>query len=392
MSEAGSSCWSAWTQVNDPVARRRICIVAASEITFRAFLPGHLKALGERYDVSVAVHTDNPRFLDDLDLNVNVVPLAIERNIAPLADLAALFSLVRLFRRERFDLVHSVTPKAGLLAMLAGFIARVPRRVHIFTGQVWATRSGASRLLLKSMDRLLAGCATHLLADSASQRDFLVRQGVVRADKIRVLAGGSISGVDTRRFHADAATRESIRAELGIGGNDMLFLFLGRLNPDKGVLDLAAAFSRLPEGCRLLFVGPDEAGMRGRIEDLAAATGRLHFVDYTDSPERYMAAADVFCLPSYREGFGSVILEAAACGVPAIGSRIYGVTDAIEDGKSGLLFPPRDVGALATCMLRLHDDHALRRSMGAYAGERAEKVFSSARVTDAWLEYYDALL
>jgi len=374
------------------MTRRHICIVAASEITFRAFLPGHLRALGERYDVSVVAHTENPGFLDDLGLNVKVIPVAIERNIAPLADLGALFSLVRLFRRERFDLVHSVTPKAGLLAMLAGCIARVSRRVHIFTGQVWATRSGASRLLLKSMDRLLAGCATHLLADSTSQRNFLVGQGVVRADKIRVLAGGSISGVDTRRFHADAAARQAIRAELGIGKNDTLFLFLGRLNPDKGVLDLAAAFTRLPEGSQLLFVGPDEAGMRGQIEELAAATGRLHFVDYTDSPERYMAAADAFCLPSYREGFGSVILEAAACGVPAIGSRIYGVTDAIEDGKSGLLFPPRDVGALAGCMLRLHDDRALRNSMGAYAGVRAEKVFSSARVTEAWLEYYDALL
>lgn len=374
------------------MARPRICIVAASEITIRVFLAGHLRALSEHYDVSVAVNTPHPDFLADLAPAVRMIVLGIERNISPWRDLAALLALFRLFRSEHFDLVHSVTPKAGLLAMLAGFFARIPQRVHIFTGQVWATRSGFSRLLLKSLDRLLAACATHLLADSASQRDFLVSEGVVRAGRIRVLAEGSICGVDSARFHPDAGVRASIRAQLGIGAQQTVFLFLGRLNPDKGVLDLAQAFIRLPGDCRLLFVGPDEAGMQARIGVLTEHHARVHFVAYTDKPESYMAAADVFCLPSYREGFGSVILEAAACGIPAIGSRIYGVSDAIEAGKSGLLFAPGNTDALTDCMRLLLHNNGLRRQMGEYARERAERDFSSARVTQAWLEYYDALL
>ena len=376
------------------VPRARICLVVASEITVRAFLLGHLRALSERYEVSVVVNTDNPAFLDEYGLRLRIIPLSIERNIAPRRDLASLMALIRLFRQERFDVVHSVTPKAGLLSMLAAWVARLPRRVHIFTGQVWATRSGASRLLLKCMDRLLAACATHLLADSASQREFLIAQGITRAEKLAVLADGSISGVDTDRFRPDAAARQGIRKELGIEADDMVFLFLGRLNRDKGVLDLARAFTRLPDGARnarLLFVGPDEAGMQAEVAGLAERD-RMHFIAYTDVPERYMAAADVFCLPSYREGFGSVIIVAAACGIPAIGSRIYGVSDAIAEGKSGLLFSPGKVDELAACMLLLLQNDGLRTQMGDYAKERARLDFPSARVTQAWLEYYDALL
>ncbi len=371
--------------------RAKICLVVASEITVKAFLIGHLRALCEHYDVSVVVNTDNPGFLDSYGLKLRVIPLVIERSIVPGRDLAALFALIRLFRKERFDVVHSVTPKAALLAMLAAWIVRLPRRLHIFTGQVWATRRGLSRLILKSMDRLLAACASHLLADSASQREFLITQGVVAADKVVVLAHGSICGVDTQRFRPDAASRQGVREELGIGAEETLFLFLGRLNHDKGVLDLAQAFAHLPLGCRLLIVGPDEAGIQPEIEKLLSAK-RVHFISYTDAPERYMAAADVFCLPSYREGFGSVIIEAAACGIPAIGSRIYGLSDAIEEGKSGLLFPARDVAELRRCMQHMLGNDALRKQMGEYARERAARDFSSARVTQAWLEYYDALL
>jgi len=373
-------------------ARKQVCLVTATEATVIAFLKEQIRVLDEHYDVSLVVHTAKQDFAEINGLAARVIPLAIERNISLLSDLRALIGLTAIFRRERFDVVHSVTPKAGLLAMLAGRMAGIGLRIHTFTGQVWATRSGFSRWLLKSMDRLLASCATHLLADSHSQRDFILAQGVTYAGKLRVLASGSICGVDTVRFSPDETVRREIRKQFGIADGETLFLFLGRLNPDKGVLDLAQAFNRLPETSRLLFVGPDESGMQARIEGLAADHPRVHFVSYTDKPEAYMCAADVFCLPSYREGFGSVVIEAAACGIPAIASRIYGLTDAVEEGRSGLLFPPRNIDALADCMLRLNDDKVLRSAMGTLARQRAEKDFSSTRVTQAWLEYYDALL
>ena len=297
-------------------AKPRVCFVVATEITVTAFLLDQIRNAAKTHDVCVALNTRNNAFLAPYEINVEVVPVAIERKIKPLADLAALFALYRLFCARRFDLIHSVSPKAGLLAMLAGFLAGVPRRLHVFTGQVWVTRRGLSRFFLKSLDRLLAALATHLLADSPSQRDFLVAEGVVTATKCTVLGKGSISGVNTARFQPDAAARDMVRLELAVPADGVLFLYLGRLNRDKGIADLAAAFANL---CRsrddiwLALVGPDEENMATLARQLCGAhADHLRLVDYTNTPQRYMAAADVFCLPSYREGFGTVVIEAAA--------------------------------------------------------------------------------
>lgn len=364
-------------------------------MTVRSFLREHIAAMGEVYDVTVVANTGHPSFLSEQGINAKVVPVGIERAISPWRDIKALLALWRLFRRERFDIVHSVTPKAGLLAMLAGRLAAIRFRIHIFTGQVWATRRGFSRWLLKSMDRLLAASATHLLADSFSQRQFLVEQQITSADKLGVLADGSISGVDLQRFRPNGERRVDIRKQLQIGDGDLLLLFLGRLNRDKGVIDLAAAFARVADDCpqlHLLLVGPDEAGIKAEMtRNLGKFTDRTHFVDYTDRPESYFAAADIFCLPSYREGFGSVIIEAAACGMPAIGSRIYGISDAIREGETGLLFPAGDVPALATAIRRLAGDPSLRKEMGVQAMQRAQRDFPVGRLVQAWLDYYDGL-
>jgi glycosyltransferase involved in cell wall biosynthesis len=171
-----------------------------------------------------------------------------------------------------------------------------------------------------------------------------------------------------------------------------MFLYLGRLSRDKGVLDLALAFARLAQhhakAC-LALVGPDEDGLRRRIEGIVAAcSDRLHVIDYTDRPEDYMAAADVFCLPSYREGFGQVALEAAAAGLPVIASRIYGIVDALADGETGLLHPPADVEALRAQMQTLLLQPDQRRRLGGAGRSRALKDFSAERVTQALLEYY----
>ncbi|MEW6689343.1 MAG: glycosyltransferase family 4 protein [Pseudomonadota bacterium] len=366
------------------MSRHRLCYVVASEMTVKAFLLEHIRAAAERYDVAVVV----PRALQ---LPVKTIPVTIERRIAPIADLKALSELSAVFRRERFDLVHSVTPKAGLLAALAGALARVPVRLHTFTGQVWATRDGAGRALLKACDRLTARLATRVLADSASQLEFLVAEGVVDARKARVLGHGSVNGVDPARFKPDAAARGRVRARHGIPDGAVLFLYLGRLARDKGLADLARAFSGIGDAW-LLLVGPDEDGIAAQLHQAAGASdARMRIVSYTDQPEEFMAAADVFVLPSYREGFGSVILEAAAAGVPAIGTRIYGVTDAIVDGTTGFLAPPRDPSALATRMRELAADAALRERLGRAARERALRDFAPADLTRALLACYDEL-
>jgi glycosyltransferase involved in cell wall biosynthesis len=380
--------------MNNP--RRTICFVVASEITVTAFLIEQIRATSLKYEVCVVLNTRNTAFLIPFGIAATVVAVPVERKIKPFSDLAALFALYRLFRQRRFDLIHSVSPKAGLLAMLAGFLAGVPRRLHVFTGQVWVTRKGFARLALKQLDRLLAALATHILIDSPSQRDFLVAQDVVRSDKCTVLGKGSISGVDTTRFRPDADARALLRQELNIPADGILFIYLGRLNRDKGVLDLAAAFAQLSQDRQnvwLLLAGPDEENLRADIlQTCARCSAQLRLVDYTSQPARYMASADVFCLPSYREGFGTVVIEAAACGLPAVASRIYGVTDAVVDGQTGLLHPPGDRAAVTAAMARLAADAELRHTLGAAARARAIADFSSTALTSALLCFYEKIL
>jgi glycosyltransferase involved in cell wall biosynthesis len=376
--------------------KRRVCVVVASEMTVRVFLARQLEAMQRPYELTVVVNTANSKLLQELGVVGTLVPLPIERTVAPGRDIRAFFSLMRLMRASRFDLVQSMTPKAGLLAMVAGWLTRTPVRVHTFTGQVWVTRRGLARAVLKCFDRVLACCATFTLADSRSQREFLIREGVVSASKVAVLGSGSVSGVDAIRFRPDPLQRRSVRQRLGIGPHELVLLFVGRVTRDKGVLDLARAFAVLADerpDVRLLVAGPDEERMASAMRRICSRhAARLHFVGFTAAPEHVMAAADVLCLPSYREGFGSVVVEAAAVGVPAVASRICGIVDAVVDGETGLLHEPADVDGLVTHLRRLVIDPIRRRSLGAAARARAERDFSQCSLTSALLQTYAALL
>jgi glycosyltransferase involved in cell wall biosynthesis len=242
------------------------------------------------------------------------------------------------------------------------------------------------------LDKLIAKSATHLLADSFSQRQFLINEHVVNENKIKVLGKGSICGVDIQRFQPNPKAREQIRRDLNISADAIVYLFLGRLNKDKGVQDLANAFvglaAKMPS-THLLIVGPDEEGMDEKLGViLHQVLSQYHRVGFTARPEDYMACADIFCLPSYREGFGSVIIEASATGLPAIASNIYGLVDAVNNNETGLLHPPKDIEEIQKLLLRLSESHALRERMGAAGMTRARQYFSSELVTEHMKAYY----
>jgi glycosyltransferase involved in cell wall biosynthesis len=370
---------------------KKICIIAASPMTVSAFLRDQLKEFSSIYDLHVVANAPDAGFLDDIGVRASFTSVPLERSISPWRDWQALWALRRAFKRIKPNAVHSVTPKAGLLAMTAAFIAGVPCRIHTFTGQVWANKQGLKRWVLKNMDRLIAFFATHLLVDSSSQRDFLVANNVVQPEKAMVLGHGSISGVDLQRFKPDPQVRESVRNELGLEEDVFLLLYVGRLNRDKGIPELLEAFGmnaeKFPKS-RLLMVGPDEEGM----EHLIAPAGGVLRVGYTDRPERYMAAADIFVLPSHREGFGSTVIEAAACGLPAVASRIYGLTDAVVDGETGLLHERGSVKSLAAALAKLSSDSELRRRMGKAARARAANDFAMQDVTRRTLDFYHQAL
>jgi glycosyltransferase involved in cell wall biosynthesis len=373
-------------------SRPRLCYVVATEMTVAAFLSNHMRKAADGYEVAVAMNSGDPTVFQRMGLAASLLQAPIERRISPWRDLHALWVLYGHFRRQGFDIVHSVTPKAGLLGMLAAWLARVPCRIHTFTGQVWATKSGWRRSLLKTSDCLVGALTTHVLVDSTSQLAFLEAEGVLPRYKGQVIGKGSICGVDGTRFRPNPVARGELRRSLGIPETVPLLLFLGRLNRDKGVLDLAAAFPavarQFPES-HLLLVGPDEEQMLPGIRDLAGSVAsRVHHVGYTDQPESYMAAADVFCLPSYREGFGQVLVEAAAAGIPAVASRIYGITDAVVEGATGLLHRPGDVRGIEAALAQLLGDAAKRAAMGAQARRRALEGFSQSESTRGLMDFY----
>jgi len=375
---------------------KKLCFVVSSPMSAQAFLTPHFRVLQEKYALSLVANTQDRALLRRQGVELDILFAPIERPIWLRRDLLALWVLYRLFRNQRFDAVHSITPKAGLLTMMAAWLARVPVRVHWFTGQVWATRSGFGRWCLKQIDWLIATLGTHALVDSSSQRDFLLAEGVIDDTNAEVLADGSVCGVDGGRFHPDAAARAAVRSELGIPDTVVLLLYLGRLNRDKGIADLAEAFGELLKrypNLWFLLVGPDEEGMQGVVQATCAGDlDRVRFVGFTQQPERFMAAADVFCLPSYREGFGSSVIEAAACGVPAVASRIYGLTDAVREGETGLLHRPGDVVDIADQIERLVVDEGLRRRMGEAALARTARDFSQTRLTAALRDFYGRVL
>jgi glycosyltransferase involved in cell wall biosynthesis len=373
---------------------KKICYVATIPAVVNSFLRDHIQAAAEIYSVTIICNFEDQHLLDGL--NAKIIFLAIERKPSPWKDLQVLFKLFKIFRNEHFDIVHSHMPKTGLLGMLAARFAGVPIRINTFHGEVWATRTGWRRRVLKLFDQLVALLATNILVVSPSQQAFLVKEGILPPGKAKVIAAGSICGVNPVRFHPDADVRFSLRNDLGIAQTATVILFVGRLNWDKGMLDLAAAFNVIAKQNStvvLVLVGAEEDVPFSRIQSICEVENeRLHYVKFTSTPEHYMAAADIFCLPSYREGFGMTILESAACAVPTVASRIYGITDAVAEGKTGVLFTAGDIAGLTQALLKLIDDVHLRQEMGIAAKKRALDLFPSYKITAGIMDLYSELL
>ena len=377
-------------------AKKKICILAATPLTIHFFLKPHILALAKEFDVTLMLNLKNDAYLPPLNLPIHIIDIPIARKMSPFSDIHVLATLINLFWRTRYDLLITVVPKAGLLGMLAGTFTGISKRLHIFQGEVWANRSGFGRWILKFCDVITTYLATNLLAVSDSEKRFLETQGVVRPEKINVLGKGSIGGVNLTRFVADAAVRDRVRDSFGIPSHALVFIFVGRLVADKGIYELVSAYKQALQNYPdlwLLLVGPDEEGQWQHIQkELGVGIGQVRHQSYTEQPQEFLAAADVLCLPSHREGFGVVIIEAAAMGIPAIGSRIYGVSDAIVDGQTGLLFDCGNAKRLQECIEKLSSEPELQRLLGKNAHQNVEQYFDDQQVRSLYLSYIRELL
>tara|TARA_Y100000994_G_scaffold233546_1_gene221693 strand:- start:197 stop:1327 length:1131 start_codon:yes stop_codon:yes gene_type:complete len=375
--------------------KKKIAIVSSNFLSIKSFLSKPVEELSKNN--LVYIYT-NAKKQDNVFLNNNVklINLPITRNVNLLNDLQCFIKLIFLIFKLKPDIVFTITPKGGLLGILTSFILNIRIRIHYYTGQVWVTRKGFIKKLLKFVDKIIFKMSTDCLTDSNLQKKFLEDEKVVKRDFLKVLANGSICGVDTTRFFPNSNNRRIVREHLNISQDTILLLFLGRLNKDKGILDLADVVNDIIEkdkkNISLLIVGPDEENIKSKIQRLCKnSINKIHFIEFTNQPEKYMSAADIFCLPSYREGFGMAALEAGACALPVITSRIYGLIDAVKEDYTGLFHEVRNKNQIKKCIIRLIDNKQLRETLGKQGRERVLKEFEQKYVTGEFVKYIQAL-
>ena len=361
------------------------------------FVVGMIPDLTKEYEVGVLSSPGEEwAMLDKYGDAVKRLEVPMERHISPLRDLRSLWRLVRVFRRERPDMVHSMTPKAGLLCMLAAWITRVPVRVHMFTGLVFPTATGLKRRILMATDRLTCACATHVLPEGEGVKRDLLDNGITRKP-IKVLGYGNCRGIDLDRFDP---TLPEIQAEAAKLRKPEVFTFIaiGRLVGDKGINELVAAFSRLNRelpATRLILVGPQEK----ELDPLIPATlseiesnPAIEAVGNQTDVRPWLAAADCHVLASYREGFPNVVIEAGAMGLPQIVTDINGANEIIINGRNGVIVPPKNADAIHASMSRMATDPAFRSVLAANARSLIASRYEQTYVRRCLKEYYKEIL
>lgn len=372
--------------------RKKICFVVSAPGTARNFFKEPIKLLSQHFDVYLAANISSEDEVSDMNL-VGFKSIPIERRPNLRADFKALKELVKYFKEEKFDCVHSMSKKASLLTSIAGRCAKIPYRFHHFTGQMWCTMKGFRRWFYKYMDLFIAKSDTHMLVDGYSQLEYLVQQHILKENQATVLGKGSICGVNIHRFSKNKGSRAAIRQEIHISDDIVVYLFIGRMKREKGIYELLAAYNQIVNSCQksvLLLVGNDEELCMSKLQEypnLKEGENVIYY-GYTNKPEDILNASDIFVLPTYREGFGLSVVEASCVGLPVICSDTYGVRDTMIDDFTGLRCKTYDVPSLAEAMKKLYDSPEMREDFGKNGIKYVHDNFSSEYVCQEWLNYY----
>ena len=359
-------------------------------------LTGRLRALREAgFRVTLISSPGELLYRTAAHEGVEAIGLPMRREIAPLADLAALVRLWWLLMRLKPDLVEFSTPKAGLLGCVASSLAGIPVRVYMLRGLKLETSSGFKRALLLAAERVSAACAHVVLCNSHSMQLEAAALGVAPATKIRLLGEGSSNGVDVQRFSPGPS---DVRTRLNIPQTALVLGFVGRLTRDKGIPELIEAFDTILKAepqAHLLLVGWFDAAEDALGADVRAGIvshPRIHCTGFVGDTAPYYRAMDLMVLASWREGFPNAVLEAAATGIPVITTACTGSRDSVVPEVTGLLVPPGYPAAISEAALKLLRDPARRSAMGKAARAWICEHFSDERVLRLAVSFYKSLL
>ena len=375
--------------------KQKIIRTSTVATSLNTFCRGTLRDLSRLYDV-VAVSTPDHELQEIAQREgIRVIGVPMSRPIAPLRDLVSLWRLIRVFRRERPTMVHSITPKAGLLSMIAAWICRVPVRLHTFTGLVFPTATGLKQRILILTDRITCACATHIVPEGEGVKADLINYNITRKP-LQVLGYGNIRGIDLDHYRRSPEVME--KALTLRKPNLFTFVFIGRVVRDKGIDELVEAFTLLhsehPQ-TRLILVGRTEDNLdpvSPNTRRTIASHPAIEAVGNQSDVRPWLAASDALVFPSYREGFPNVVIEAGALDLPSIVTDINGSREIIVHGQNGIIVPPRNAQALLQAMTQFVQNPQATQAMALKARQMIASRFEKSFVQKCLFDYYQKIL
>ena len=379
------------------MSKQTLIRITTVPLSLEKLLSGQLHFMSSFYNV-IAVSSDKERLKRFGKFEkVAVRSLEMTRKITPLRDVFAVLKLYFFLKKTKPFIVHTHTPKAGIVGMLASKLAGIPHRLHTVAGMPLLEQAGFKRMVLNFVEKLTYSCATKVYPNSFKLRDIIIKNEYCPPTKLKVLANGSSNGIDTSYFdstHFSEDQKSSLKQELGIKSSDFVFIFVGRIVSDKGINELISAFSEIQEyktDLKLLLVGPYEQELDPLKEETLNQinTNKSIFsVGYQDEVRPYFAISDCLVFPSYREGFPNVVMQAGAMGLPCIVSDINGCNEIIEDTKNGYIIPVRDKEAVKETLIRILDNKEEYSKMQQNAREMIVSRFDQKTMWESILQEY----
>lgn len=333
-------------------------------------------------------------FAQEEGIDCHYIPM--QRDISLWSDLFCLFRFIWLFVKERPYIVHGNTPKASLLSMVAGYLTRRPIRIYMCHGLRYQGTQGKLRKLLMQIEKISCACATHVICVSKGVADIMVNDRLCKQEKVHVIGCGSAGGIDMEKFKPEAV-QSAVREQHHIPEDAFVFIFVGRIVKDKGIHELVTAFNKLSEDNEqvyLLLVGPEETTQNpidDSVSELIKKHDRIHAVGMQKDVRPFLKASNAFVLPSYREGFGMVLIEAGAMGLPCITTDITGCNEIIVPGENGVVVDPKNTETLYNEMKRWVEHPEMMKKMAGNARSMVEERYESHKVWQQYLDFYRSL-